>query len=72
MSYNKVVELLGKDADSLLGHKCETISKEMLQAPSPDFIDKVYASSNRSPQVLKSLGAILNHGRLAGTGYTSI
>jgi class I fructose-bisphosphate aldolase len=72
MSYNKIVELLGNEADSLLNHKCETISKDMLHAPNPDFIDKVFVNSNRNPQVLKSLAAILNHGRLAGTGFTSI
>jgi class I fructose-bisphosphate aldolase len=72
MSYSKIVELLGNEADTLLNHKCETISKDMLHSPSSDFIDKVFVNSNRNSQVLKSLGAILNHGRLAGTGYTSI
>ena len=72
MSYNKIVELLGNEANTLLNHKCETISKQILHTPSSDFIDKVFLNSNRNSQVLKSLGAILNNGRLARTGFTSI
>ncbi|QQL48695.1 class I fructose-bisphosphate aldolase [Mucilaginibacter ginkgonis] len=72
MPIQKIQDLLGKDAESLLAHKCETFSKDLLHNPSPDFIDKVFLDSNRNPQVLKSLTAIRNHGRLAGTGYMSI
>lgn len=72
MAYNEILELLGKDADSLLNHKCETFPKETLHVPSPDFIDKVFIDSNRNPQVVRNLAAIHNHGRLAGTGYMSI
>ena len=72
MSISKVQELLGNKADSLLNHKCTTISKESLHLPGADFIERVWEGSNRSPQVLKSLGALHNHGRLAGTGYMSI
>ena len=72
MSYLKTTELLGKDADSLLNHKCATISKDMIHAPGPDFIDRTFALSNRNPQVLRSLAGIYNHGRLANTGYVSI
>lgn len=72
MSYLKTTELLGKDADSLLNHKCNTISKDMIQAPGPDFMDRTFVLSNRNPQVLRSLAGIYNHGRLSGTGYVSI
>jgi class I fructose-bisphosphate aldolase len=72
MAYNEILELLGKDADSLLNHKCETFPKETLHLPSPDFIDKIFINSNRNPQVVRNLAAIHNHGRLAGTGYMSI
>jgi class I fructose-bisphosphate aldolase len=72
MAFNKILELLGKDADSLLQHKCETISKDVLHVPSPGFIDKVFLDTNRNPQVIRNLAAIHNHGRLAGTGYMSI
>ena len=69
---NKIKELLGKDADSLLGHKCTTIPKEELNLPGPDFIDRVWKDSDRSPNVLKNMQSIFSHGRLAGTGYLSI
>jgi len=72
MSYQKITELLGKDADSLLQHECKTFSKDLLHAPSPNFIDNVFLNTNRNPQVLRNLAAIYNHGRLGGTGYLSI
>jgi len=65
-------ELLGDDADYLLEHKSETVSKEKLHLPGPDHLDKVFKESNRIPQVLKSLAWIHRHGRLSGTGYLSI
>lgn len=72
MSYQKILDLLGDSAETLLQHECKTIAKDLLHLPSPDFIDKVFAQTNRNPQVLRSLASIFNHGRLAGTGYISI
>ncbi|WP_276498864.1 class I fructose-bisphosphate aldolase [Pontibacter litorisediminis] len=72
MSYEKIVSLLGSDAENLLQHKSQTISKEQLHAPGPDFVDRIFAQSNRSPQVLRSLQQLFDHGRLGGTGYLSI
>ncbi len=72
MSYQKITDLLGNDQDSLLGHTCKTISKDQLHLPSPDFIHTVLSPTNRSPQVLRSLGQLFNSGRLAGTGYLSV
>ncbi|MGE0089405.1 MAG: class I fructose-bisphosphate aldolase [Bacteroidales bacterium] len=72
MTYNKIVELLGKDADYLLKHKSKTIDKSQLHLPGPDFIERVVYHSNRSPQVMGNLQQMYNHGRLAGTGYLSI
>ena len=72
MNYQQIVDLLGNDAENLLSHECKTISKSLLHLPSSDFINHVFAQSNRNPQVLRSLGQLFNHGRLAGTGYTSI
>jgi class I fructose-bisphosphate aldolase len=71
-SFAKIVDLLGDNADSLLNHTSQTISKEALYLPGPDFIDRVWAQSDRSPQVLRSLQQMFDHGRLAGTGYLSI
>jgi class I fructose-bisphosphate aldolase len=72
MSTKKTAELLGKDADSLLTHKCKTITKEQIHHPGADFIDRSFVGSNRNPQVLRSLQSIYGHGRLANTGYVSI
>jgi class I fructose-bisphosphate aldolase len=72
MSYNKIVELLGDQADYLLNHKCQTVAKEKLHLPGPDFVDRIVSLSNRSPQVMRSMQQLYDHGRLAGTGYVSI
>lgn len=72
MAYQTIANHLGDEADHLLEHECKTISKSALHLPSPDFVDKVFAQSNRSIPVLRSLSALYNHGRLAGTGYLSI
>ncbi len=72
MSHSKIVELLGKDADSLLNHQSKTISKDLLHLPGGDFVDRIFAQTNRNPQVLRSLSTLYNHGRLSGTGYMSI
>jgi class I fructose-bisphosphate aldolase len=72
MSLNKIVEILGKDADSLLKHECKTIDKNTLTLPGGDFVDRVFRDTNRSNQVLRSINSIYNHGRLGGTGYVSI
>src|SRR5882762_11828175 len=67
-----VSEVLGKDASYLLDYKSKTISKDQLHLPSGDFVDRVFVQSNRTPQVLRSLGQLFNTGRLAGTGFLSI
>ena len=72
MTYEKMVELVGKEDTYLLSHKCETIPKEKLHLPGADFIDRVCMDSNRNIQTLRSLHALFNAGRLAGTGYLSI
>lgn len=68
----KVAELLGKEADYLLNHQCQTVPKEKLHLPGPDFVDRIYVGSDRSPNVLRNLQLIFNTGRLAGSGYISI
>lgn len=69
---NWISELLGSDADNLLGHRSQTITKDQLQLPGPDFLDRVFVSSDRNLRVLGNLGRLFDHGRLAGTGYVSI
>jgi fructose-bisphosphate aldolase, class I len=63
---------LGDRAESLLSHSCKTISRERLTAPSPTFVDDVFAGSDRNPRVLRSLQALYDGGRLGGSGYVSI
>jgi class I fructose-bisphosphate aldolase len=64
--------LLQGEANDLLQHKCTTIPKECLHLPGPDYVDRIYALSDRPAPVLRNLQALLDHGRLAGTGYVSI
>ena len=64
--------LLGADAGNLLNHVCKGIPKSSLHLPGPDFVDRVFALSDRSPAVMRSLQQVFSHGRLAGTGYVSI
>ncbi|MBF0104457.1 MAG: class I fructose-bisphosphate aldolase [Deltaproteobacteria bacterium] len=71
MGKTNIKELLGSEAEQLLKYRPK-VSSELLQLPGPDYIDRVWAHSDRNIQVLKSLGGILNHGRLSGTGYVSI
>lgn len=66
-----IKDLLGSDA-SLLEHKSNTILKDDLHLPGPDFVDRIWKDSDRSPQVLRNMQAIFNSGRLSGTGYLSI
>src|SRR5467141_1115007 len=65
-------ELLGDSLKDLLEHQCETVPREKLHLPGPDFVDRVYAHTDRPAAVLRSLAQIFDHGRLAGTGYLSI
>lgn len=64
--------LLGSEAESLLAHRCNTIPKESLHVPGPDFVDRIFAASDRPIPVLRSLQALFSSGNLAGTGYLSI
>jgi class I fructose-bisphosphate aldolase len=72
MMSTNIMELLGDKADDLLVYTCKGIPKESIHAPGPDFVDRIWAQSDRHPQVLRSLQTLYNMGRLAGTGYLSI
>lgn len=71
-SLGRIEELLGENARTLLDHQSQTISKDQINLPGPDFIDRVWSQSDRSPAVLRSLQTLFSNGRLAGTGYLSI
>jgi len=67
-----IAKLLGDEASTLLDYECKGIAKDALTLPGSDIIDRVYAGSDRSPQVLRNLQSMFGHGRLADTGYLSI
>jgi hypothetical protein len=71
MSAN-IEQLLGASAESLLTYESKRIPKEDLHLPGPDFVERVFGVSDRSPAVLANLSKLFSNGRLAGTGYVSI
>lgn len=69
---DRIADLLGDDADYLLNHTSQTISRDRLYLPNADFVNQVWRDSDRNIQTLRSLNQMFNTGRLAGTGYLSI
>jgi class I fructose-bisphosphate aldolase len=67
-----IAKMLGDEAEALLTYEVKGIPSDDLTAPGPDIIERVYAHTDRSPQVLRSLQSLYDHGRLGGTGYVSI
>lgn len=67
-----ISSLLGADAQGLLDHESKAIPKDRLTLPGADFIERSMVNSDRSPQVLRSLASLYDHGRLGGSGYVSI
>lgn len=72
VTYDKIAEYLGDEADYYLNHVSTTIDKETLALPGSDFSNRVWINSDRTPQVIRSIQQLYDHGRLAGTGYVSI
>ncbi|MCB1075290.1 MAG: class I fructose-bisphosphate aldolase, partial [Simkania sp.] len=72
MSYSKIQKILGDQAQHLLNHKCQTISKDQLHIPGPDWVDRIFTQSDRHIRVMQNMQEIINHGRIGGTGYVSI
>ncbi len=66
-----IQSLLGNEADDLLNYKAK-YSADNLHLPGPDFVDRVWKDSDRSPAVLRSMQALFEHGRLGGSGYLSV
>src|SRR5262245_20591206 len=67
-----IEEILGPDGRDLLGYRCQGIPRDLLHLPGPDFVDRIFAQTDRPAPVLRSLQQMFDHGRLAGTGYLSI
>jgi class I fructose-bisphosphate aldolase len=68
----KIREFLGDEADYLLNYDKPKIPKDRIHIPGPEWVDLIFGPSDRSVPVLRSLQALFNTGRLAGTGYLSI
>jgi fructose-bisphosphate aldolase, class I len=68
----QIERTLGAEGESLLTHVCNTIARDRLYLPGPDFVDRVVSQSDRPVPVLRALQTIFDHGRLGGTGYISI
>ena len=69
---DNIVSLLGDRAEYLLKHNCQTIPTKLLHLPGPDWVDRIFAPTNRNQRVLNNLNWMYHTGRLAGTGYLSI
>ncbi len=67
-----IERVLGDKARYYLDHVCKTVSRDQLHLPGHDFIDRIWAASDRSIPVLRNLQTLFDHGRLRGTGYLSI
>ena len=72
MSIDRIAELLGDEASSLLEHRSRTMPASSLSLPGPDFVDRVFIDSDRKPGVLTNLQRLFDNGRLGGSGYVSI
>ncbi len=69
---DQIAQILGDRASHLLEFSSPKIAKEHMHLPGPDFVDRVYALSDRNVQTLRSMQALYGTGRLANTGYLSI
>ena len=45
LSYSELQSILADKAEYLLGHDCQTISKDRLHLPSSTFVDDIFGSS---------------------------
>lgn len=67
-----IQQILGAEADDLLGHQCQTIDKSLLSLPGADYVERVVSRKDCSPVVMRNLQTLFNTGRLGNTGYLSI
>ncbi len=72
MAGTDIESLLGDEAAELLKYSCTAVPRELLTLPGPDYLDRTFLYSDRSPAVVRNLGTLYGHGRLRGTGYLSI
>src|SRR3954468_8374605 len=67
-----ITKNLGDKADYYLGFKAPKIARERIHVPGADWVDRIFAPSDRSNKVLVNLQRLFGSGRLANTGYLSI
>ena len=67
-----LTEILGDKEEYYLEHTCKTIDKSLIHIPSPSMLDELWIDSDRNIPTLNNFRRLLDHGRLAGTGYLSI
>ena len=67
-----ITKHLGSKADYYLNFKNPRIPKDRLHLPGPDFVDRAFGPSDRTPKVLVNLERMFRQGRLGNTGYLSI
>ena len=72
LQLSQIADLLGDKANYYLEHTSTTIDKAALHLPSADFVDRIFADSDRNIPTLRSLQNIFGTGRLANTGFVSI
>ena len=65
---SNIADQLGAEAKDLLEHKCETISKDSITLPGPNYVDNIFINSDRNNTVLRNLQSMYDSGRLAGSG----
>ena len=63
---------LGSEHAHLLTYEAKAIPRSRIHAPGPDYVDRVFSDTDRNPAVLRNYQSLLDHGRLAGSGFTSI
>ena len=69
---DKIVQHLDGDTEGLLSFSSPKVSKDRLHLPGPDWVERIFTPTDRPRAVLKNLKALMDHGRLGGTGYLSI
>ncbi|MCA9296142.1 MAG: hypothetical protein KC983_06480, partial [Phycisphaerales bacterium] len=70
-THRSIEQYLGDEAKSLLSYEAK-VDKQHLHLPGPDTVERLWTVTDRNPQVLRNMQAILGNGRLANTGYVSI
>jgi fructose-bisphosphate aldolase, class I len=69
---NQIQDMLQAEGDYLLNHTSKTVTRDKLHLPGPDFVERIWVESDRTPPVLRNMQSLFDHGRLGGTGYVSI